>query len=104
VITFEEQARGRLNSVHAATTSAKRVMAYSLLRQLCLNYLKVRMLEFDEAAEWRADQLRKGRVRIGTHDLRIAAICISQDALLLSRNLIDFRKVPGLRVEDWTQS
>ena len=35
-------------------------------------------------------------------DLRIAAITIARDALLISKNLTDFRKVPGLRVEDWT--
>jgi tRNA(fMet)-specific endonuclease VapC len=35
-------------------------------------------------------------------DLKIAATAISHNALLLSRNLVDFRKVPRLRVEDWT--
>jgi tRNA(fMet)-specific endonuclease VapC len=34
-------------------------------------------------------------------DLRIAAIALAHDALLLSRNLKDFRKVPGLCVDDW---
>ncbi len=42
------------------------------------------------------------KLRIGTMDLRIAAIAIAQDALLLSKNLTDFRTVPGLSVEDWT--
>lgn len=31
----------------------------------------------------------------------IAAIVMAQDATLLSRNLKDFEKVPGLKVEDW---
>lgn len=47
-------------------------------------------------------ELRRARVRIGTMDLRIAAIALVNDATLLSRNLADFRRVPGLRVEDWT--
>ena len=34
-------------------------------------------------------------------DLKIAAICLVHDALLLTRNLVDFEKVPGLRVENW---
>jgi tRNA(fMet)-specific endonuclease VapC len=39
---------------------------------------------------------------VGTKDLQISAIVLAHDATLLSRNLVDFRKVPGLRVEDWT--
>jgi tRNA(fMet)-specific endonuclease VapC len=35
-------------------------------------------------------------------DLRIAAIALANDALLLSKNLTDFLKVPGLQVADWT--
>jgi tRNA(fMet)-specific endonuclease VapC len=36
-------------------------------------------------------------------DLRIAAVAVAHDATLLSRNLSDFSKVPGLRAEDWTE-
>jgi tRNA(fMet)-specific endonuclease VapC len=41
------------------------------------------------------------RVRIGTMDLRIASLALTHETLLLSRNLVDFQKVPGLRVENW---
>ncbi len=34
-------------------------------------------------------------------DLKIAAITLNHDAILLSRNLKDFEQVPGLKVEDW---
>ena len=34
-------------------------------------------------------------------DLKIAAVCVAHDALLRTRNLVDFEKVPGLRVENW---
>jgi tRNA(fMet)-specific endonuclease VapC len=61
------------------------------------------VFDYDMGAAEEFQRLRKQRVRIGTMDLRIAAIALSQDALLISRNLTDLRKVPGLRVEDWTQ-
>jgi tRNA(fMet)-specific endonuclease VapC len=46
-------------------------------------------------------QLRRQKIRIGSRDLKIAAIALAQGALLLSANLRDFEKVPGLRVENW---
>ena len=60
------------------------------------------IVPFDERAADQFKRLRRQRIRIGTMDLKIAATAISHDALLLSRNLADFRRVDGLRVEDWT--
>jgi tRNA(fMet)-specific endonuclease VapC len=72
------------------------------LRQHILNYRLIPIIEFDNDAAIFAASLEKAKVRIGTMDIRIAAIALSHDALLISRNLRDFRKVPNLRVEDWT--
>jgi tRNA(fMet)-specific endonuclease VapC len=43
-------------------------------------------------------RLRRQRIRIGSQDLKIAAIALIENAMLLSANLRDFQKVPGLRV------
>jgi tRNA(fMet)-specific endonuclease VapC len=42
-------------------------------------------------------------LNIGKKDLAIAATVLEQGAVLVSRNLQDFRRVPGLTVEDWSQ-
>jgi tRNA(fMet)-specific endonuclease VapC len=103
VITYEEQSRGRLASVNAARTAQELVAAYANLRQHLNNYSSIRIIAFDDTAATTAEMLRSSKLRLGTMDLRIASIALTRDALLLSRNLRDFQKVPGLRVEDWTR-
>jgi predicted nucleic acid-binding protein len=61
------------------------------------------VLDFDQAAVAEYQRLRRGRIRVGPMDLRIAAIAIPCEATLVSPNLKDFRKVPGSTVEDWTK-
>jgi tRNA(fMet)-specific endonuclease VapC len=102
VVTYEEQSRGRLATVNAARTDRQLVQAYAHLRQHAENYSRIPIVGFDDAAAATAATLRKAKLRLGTMDLRIAAIVLTHGALLLSRNLRDFRRVPGLSVEDWT--
>jgi tRNA(fMet)-specific endonuclease VapC len=45
--------------------------------------------------------VRKKLRKIGRADLLIAAISLANRATVVSRNLKDFRQVPGLRVENW---
>jgi len=47
------------------------------------------------------NRLRDQGARVGTQDLKIAAIAFAHDARLLTRNAVDFAKVPGLRFENW---
>ena len=52
----------------------------------------------DEFDRLRADKKLK---KIGRADLLIAAITLANRATLVTRNLRDFRQVPGLQVENW---
>ncbi len=47
-------------------------------------------------------EIRAKKVRVGTMDLRIAAIATANDFTLLTRNSIDFERIPGLKIENWT--
>ena len=38
---------------------------------------------------------------IGGNDLSIAAIALSRDCVLITRNTREFARVPGLRLETW---
>lgn len=48
--------------------------------------------------------LERGGTPIGSHDLLIAAHARSRGMTLLTRNLREFQRVPGLAVEDWPTS
>ena len=48
----------------------------------------------------RADLQRSGRP-IGPNDLFIASVARASDAVLVTRNTREFRRVVGLRIEDW---
>ena len=100
-ITLEEQTRGWLAKIHAAKSAQAEVPFYALLTGLFQYVAAWRVVAFDAAAAETFDRLRRDRIRIGTMDLKIASIALTQDALLLSANLRDFQQVPGLRVENW---
>ena len=102
IISYEEQTRGWLSYAKKAANQAQVIEAYLKLKHHLDGYCKMLVLKFDQLAAIEFQRLRKQALRIGTMDLRIAAIALAHNAMLLSRNLSDFRKVPGLTVEDWT--
>ena len=102
VVIYEEQTRGWMNYKARAKTISQEIAAYAKLRKHIEDYRTSKILDFDEAAAAELQRFRSLKIRVGTMDLKIAAITIVHDATLLTRNLVDFRKVPGLKVEDWT--
>ncbi len=103
VISLEEQARGWLADIGRHRDVAEQVMDYEKLTALVRFFKDWEIVPFDHRAAEEFGRLRKARVRIGTPDLKIAAIAQIHNALLLSANLRDFAKVPGLRVENWLE-
>ena len=101
-ISLHEQLMGANKYISRAAGRAEIVRGYRMIEQCLLTFSQYRILSFDEPCAVRFERLRKQGVRIGTMDLRIAAISLSHDYTLLTRNTVDFEKVPGLRVEDWT--
>lgn len=48
------------------------------------------------------DVLEKAGNSIGLNDLMIAAIALANDLTVVTNNTDEFKRVPGLRVEDWS--
>ena len=102
IISYEEQTRGWLSYLARARSLEAQIEAYRRLQVQLENYCSLTVLAFDGRAVEEFTRLQKLPIRIGTMDMKIAAIALAHKATLLSRNLRDFSKVPDLRVEDWT--
>lgn len=89
--------KGKKNRLESGSSIDK---YYALLISSIEFFSKIRVLDFGAGAS-RKHQEIKG-LNIGDQDLRIAAIVLSVDGILLTRNKRHFGKVPGLKFEDWT--
>ena len=102
VISVEELIRGRLAQIRKATKPQERLYAYHWFART-LEFLRdFTILEYDTQAEALFQSLLAQKIRIGTQDLKIAAIALSQGATLITRNRKDFERVMGLTLEDWS--
>jgi tRNA(fMet)-specific endonuclease VapC len=104
VITVEEQMKGWLNAIRQASVnpgSSKLARAYDGLKN-AVGYFNVsNVLGFEPEAQEIFLTLRQ-TIRISSQDLKIAAIALSYEGIVVTRNRKDFEKVPGLLIEDWT--
>ena len=99
----EEQTRGWLTAIAKTKSVKEQVDRYRELNRMLRLYCSMNVLDYEERAAVEFQQLRKEKLRIGTMDMKIAAIALANDAILLTRNAGDFLRVPGLKLEDWTK-
>jgi tRNA(fMet)-specific endonuclease VapC len=102
VITVEEQLRGRLDRVRRARSDEQIVRAYHNRLATVLYFRTITVIGFDSQAQTVFKTLLTQKLRIGTQDLRIAAVALSQGATLVTRNRQDFAAIPALKIEDWS--
>jgi tRNA(fMet)-specific endonuclease VapC len=102
IISFHEQVGGWHKHLARSKTQRDVVFAYQMFQSILHNFNEMQVLAFDDLAASKFSELRKLRIRVGTMDLRIAAVAIVNKLTLLTRNTVDFERVPGLRFEDWT--
>ncbi|BAS55597.1 type II toxin-antitoxin system VapC family toxin [Leptolyngbya boryana CZ1] len=106
IITVQELFNGWVGRLNTTTDAALMIERYENLWQTVDFVRQFPVLKFDAAADAcyvkvlrENAPLRKKRLR---QDLRIAAIALSQDATVVTRNQRDFGQVPGLRIVDWS--
>jgi tRNA(fMet)-specific endonuclease VapC len=103
VVSFHEQVLGCHAYLNRARRAADLVRGYDLLGRVLRDFSVAQVLPFDAAAATVFDGLVAQRIKLATMDLRIAAVALAQNLTLLTRNVQDFGKVPGLATQDWTK-
>jgi tRNA(fMet)-specific endonuclease VapC len=101
VVSLEEQMRGWLAAINRTSNVEDQPRYYARLARLVEFYSRWQVLPFHEQAAVQFATFRANGIRIGTMDLKIAAIVVAHGGILLTANLRDFEKVPGLQFENW---
>ena len=82
--------------------SANRAPMEAYLLAVCSRYTVV---DFDQAASRHAGairaQLQARGTPIGPYDLLVAGVALAHDLIVVTRNVREFSRVPGLRVDNW---
>lgn len=103
VITVEEYLTGWYSLIRQAKRPEHRELAYRELADSVMFFSHLRIIAYTQLAMTRYELLSRLRLNIGAMDLRIASIVLEEKGVLVTRNLRDFQRVPGLPLEDWTQ-
>ena len=100
-VNAEEQVRGRLAQVSVAKDGSQ-LIAYQLFIETLELLSDFQILSYSEQSYEIYQSLKAQKIRVGTQDLKIASIAMSHNAILLTRNLQDCEKIPGLVVQNWS--
>ena len=101
VITIEEQLVGWQSALRQARDDSRREGVYQRMAASVRHLAGWQVLAYPLAAMNRHAAFTRLRLNVGSNDLRIAAIALEFGATVVTRNLRDFRRIPGLVVEDW---
>jgi tRNA(fMet)-specific endonuclease VapC len=102
VITVHEAVMGWHTYLLKARGPADVEFGYRELARSVRGFTTIGILEYTVAAIARFESLKQLKLNVGNNDLRIAAIALEAGATVVTRNLRDFRRVPGLMCEDWS--
>jgi tRNA(fMet)-specific endonuclease VapC len=99
VITASELLHGVHRATDPGTRARRSAFVEGVLGSLPLLSIEVATARM-HASLW-AELAGRGHP-IGPHDLWLAASCLSHGLKLVTSNLRELRRVPGLEVEDWS--
>jgi tRNA(fMet)-specific endonuclease VapC len=103
IVTAIEILRGRHEYLLKASDGTQLMRAQQLLDESEAILEDSQIFSVDSMAAAEFDKVRqiKKLQKIGRADLLIGCITLANDAVLVTRNVKDFRQVPGLKIENW---
>ena len=102
IVTFHEQMLGSHAYINRARSLNQVTKGYEIMARIVSDFRLIPVLPFDANAAVAYADLKTQRTQLAKMDARIAAIALSRDLTVLTRNHRDFGKVAGLAIEDWT--
>ncbi len=103
VVSVEEQLSGWYRRLRRAKNPEETAKVYDRLTATVRSLSRLAILSFSEAAIRRAKILQASKLNVRKMDLCIAAIALENHAIVVTRNVRDFERVPNLVVEDWSK-
>lgn len=101
-INVEEALGGYYNLLRKARSPQAEEYASTMLADAVALVARFTIYPVTVAARGRFDTLLKLKLNVGRSDLKIAAVALELGATVVTDNLRDFGRVPGLTVQDWT--
>lgn len=101
VISVEEQLSGWYALLRQVRSTQDQADVYLRMTVTVQTLSGLPIVTYSVPAIERFGRLLAMKLNVGRNDLRIAAIALEMGAIVVTRNERDFRRVPGLVVENW---
>ncbi|HET6573787.1 MAG TPA: type II toxin-antitoxin system VapC family toxin [Fimbriiglobus sp.] len=102
-INVEEQLTGWYSFLRTTKRPDQIEWAYAELIRTTLFLASLPLVNYTVQAITRYDSLLRQKLNVRKNDLRIAAIALEVGAIVVTRNVRDFGRVPSLTIKDWSQ-
>jgi tRNA(fMet)-specific endonuclease VapC len=101
IITVEEQLSGWYALLRRSQSDEALERAYAQLAHSTRALAKLPVLDFSLPAIQRFRMLEKQKLGVGKMDLRIGAIALESNLIVVTRNIQDYSRIPLLQIENW---
>lgn len=102
VISIEEQLSGWQTALRKARDDVRRAEVYRRMALAVEGLAGWEVAPFSLPAMARHANLLRQHLNVGSNDLKIAAIAMEVGGTVVTRNIRDFARIPGLIWEDWS--